>query len=392
MSLRFDPYRAMFPIGLFMGAWGVGSWLLYGFNITTIYPGTYHATIMIGGFLFLFALGFLMTAIPAFTETQSANSAELGFAILLSAMLALAGVADRPILFHRILFAQMVALIIFGARRILKRNDNPPPSFVFVGLGILFGVFGVGIICLDDVGFMSGSWRLLGHGLFFQGMMLSLVLGVGSRLIPALTGWEDPPLVQIAPSIQINLESKFLSAQILLLLGLAGFLTTSFFLEAFVNIQVGRILRAIVTTIIAIRFWKIYKFPLEKTWLSRWLWTSGWCVSIGLWGYALFPSYGIHLLHITFVGGFSLMTLMIATRVTLAHGGHGYGLEGSSKVLKWAGILILSAMVTRVLAPFTMNAYRTHLGYASLAWIVAIIFWSWVFVKKIFILSESVHE
>ena len=83
------------------------------------------------------------------------------------------------------------------------------------------------------------------------------------------------------------------------------------------------------------------------------------------------------------------MTLMIATRVTLAHGDHGYELEGSSKALKWAGILILAAMLTRIMAPFTMSAYRRHLGYASLVWILAIIFWAWVFFRKIFVLSKA---
>lgn len=373
--MRFDPYRAMFPIALFLGTWGVGSWLLYGFGLTNVYPGTYHATIMVGGFLFLFALGFLMTAIPAFTETESATPFELGTAILLSMGLAIAGILDKPVFFHGLLLVQMLALVNFGLARVFSRKDNPPPSFVFVGLGILFGLLGTGILFLEDVGHVSGRWSLLGHSLFFQGMMLSLVLGVGSRLIPALTGWEELPLTEGAPPSPSGLS---------FLLPSVALFAISFFLEAFLDVQIGRILRAVVATAVAFRFWKIQKLPYEKTWLSWWLWSSGWCTVVGLWAYALFLVYGVHLLHFTLVGGFSLMVLMIATRVTLAHGDYGYELEGSSKALKWAGILILAAMATRVLAPFTLKAYRVHLGYASLVWIVAILLWGRVFVRKIF--------
>ena len=387
LNLKFDPYRAMFPIGLFLGIWGVGSWLIYGFNLTQNYPGTYHSTLMIGGFLFLIATGFLMTAIPAFTETEVATPVELGISIFFALALAIAGIANDSILFHRLFLAQMVALLSFGVRRVLKRKNNPPPPFIFIALGILCRFFGDVIMCIEDKRALSEGWYILGHNLFFQGMMLSFVLGVGSRLLPALMGWEELPLEEsitpasLKPSLQ-NFQMPFLILVMFLL-------AASFFIEAFIDFKFGRILRALCASVIAFRFWKLHKFPLEKTWLSRWLWVSGWCVVIGLWGYATFPSYAVDLLHITFVGGFSLMTLMIATRVTLAHGDHGYDLEGTSKALKWAGVLILAAMLTRVLAPFTMDRYRTHLGYASLAWTMAIIIWACVFLKKIFLLSNS---
>ncbi len=370
-----------------MGTWGVGSWLLYGFKVTSIYPGTYHATIMIGGFLFLMAVGFLMTAIPAFTDTNKASSQELGMAIFLSLLLAIAGILNQPIIFHRCLLVEMVFLVFYGVKRVLKRKDDPPPTFIFVGFGILCGLCGMAIICLDDIGTVSGNWSMLGHNLFFQGMMLSLVLGVGSRLLPALMGWEEMPLVQITMSN--SPKPKFLTNQMWLLLILMIALGLSFFIEAFMNSQIGRTLRALVPTIIAFRFWQLHKLPLEKTWLSRWIWISGWCIVIGLWGYSLFPSYGVHLMHVTFIGGFSLLTLMIATRVTIAHGDEEYDLEGKSRGLKWAGILILAAMVTRVLAPFTMGTYRSHLGYASIMWIFALILWSFVFFKRILFHKSS---
>lgn len=375
--MKIDPYRIIFPVGIFLSFFGIGAWLPFGFKWLNAYPVNYHASIMIGGFLFLFALGFLMTAIPRFTGTETASFFELLGVSILNLALAFCCIFYFQSAFQFILFLQMIFLVVFGCRRFMKRAYNPPTSFLFLALGILAGLFSVGVRCLETSFEIPSPLKLLAHNILFQGMMLCFVLGVGSRLIPALLGWSQLPQVK-GPNKQEKRDYDFIILSVLVFL-----LAISFIVEVFVDLQLGRVLRALITTITIIKFWKVISPPKVKTWVSKWLWASSWSLIIGLWGYALFPAYGVHLLHIFFIGGLSLMTLMIATRVTLAHGDHNMDLEVSSDALKWTGILILVAMLTRVVAPFMPKTYLSHLAYASMTWLAAMITWCYVFIKKI---------
>jgi uncharacterized protein involved in response to NO len=65
-----DPYRVLFPLGLATGIAGVSVWPFYYFGITEGYSGRTHAFVQICGFLYSFAAGFLLTAIPRFTGTE----------------------------------------------------------------------------------------------------------------------------------------------------------------------------------------------------------------------------------------------------------------------------------------------------------------------------------
>ena len=75
------------------------------------------------------------------------------------------------------------------------------------------------------------------------------------------------------------------------------------------------------------------------------------------------------------------MALMIASRVTLAHGGYDTRIEISSWFITLSGALVLLAAWTRLSAPFTRN-YSHHLGYAALVWILAILVWGVFFVPR----------
>src|SRR5215510_15562617 len=66
-----DPYRIFFPLGIILGVTGVAMWPLYYFAITASYSGRVHAYVQTDGFLYAFIAGFLLTAIPRFTGTES---------------------------------------------------------------------------------------------------------------------------------------------------------------------------------------------------------------------------------------------------------------------------------------------------------------------------------
>ena len=77
------------------------------------------------------------------------------------------------------------------------------------------------------------------------------------------------------------------------------------------------------------------------------------------------------------------MILMVASRVTLSHGGHGLELEKTSKTISLTAILILLAAITRISAPW-VRSYESHLVYSALLWIIAVCVWAFVFLPKMF--------
>ena len=87
--------------------------------------------------------------------------------------------------------------------------------------------------------------------------------------------------------------------------------------------------------------------------------------------------------HVLFVGGFSLLILAVATRVTLSHGGHGLGQERRSWPLRIGLMMGLTAMLARIGAPFAPVSYFEHLAFAAVFWMGGMICWGFYIVKMI---------
>lgn len=289
---------------------------------------------------------------------------------------ALAAVA--PVIFHLAAVLTLSFLVVFFARRVLTSTMKVPDNFIFVGAGIGFGLFGGAMLLAYDVGLLPAAVLWPASTLLNQATMLFLILGIGGRLVRALLGW-GPPVVQFGEQKGSAMAVSFI---------LCTLLIAGFFVEFFWSIPFGRVIKAIAVSWLAVTSWKIYRFPRIKGQLARWLWVATWGLVVGLWTHALLPSFGMHAFHIVFVSGFGLMTLMIASRVTLAHGGYDLIIEHKSKVILATGILVIVAAFTRVTAPLVAAMYMRHLMYAGLVWVLAVLVWSVGFVPRIFLLKS----
>jgi uncharacterized protein involved in response to NO len=378
-----EPYRLFFPLGALSAILGTMLWIAFPFGALSVYPGVHHPDLMIGSFLFAFSAGFLMTAIPQFTGSHAATRAEPGAAIALFLAALAVGFMRERLAFHAISLVSLLALARFAARRFRARTYDPPRFFVFVGLGLLFGIGELAVLALGDLGVFAGahgaSWRLLAKLIYTQGMMLSLILGIGTHLLPAIWGWSDLP-IQIT---RFDASPKRELHPLLRIAPLALLLVLSFFVEAFWRAEPALAIRAGLATFLGVRHWKLLRKPRTKGRLAFWLWISAWSLVLGLWAPAFVPVYSMHALHLVFIGGFGLMTLMIASRVSLAHGGYGVRIELRSRVFTVIGGLALLAAAARIAAPWVPKGYAPHLAYASICWILAVIAWLAVFLPKI---------
>src|SRR5215831_12184714 len=188
-----EPYRIFFPLGMLFGLCGVAIWPLYSFGVTATYSGRSHVLVQIFGFLYAFIAGFLLTAVPRFTGTEPPAMITQ---IALASVLTISVVASELRAFALGSIAFVVAhaiLLTLVARRFARRKQNPPATFVLIGLGLLAGAAGALLMSGVALDLISASWDLLGKRLLTEGMVMLLVLGVGGFLGPRLLGFAPAP-------------------------------------------------------------------------------------------------------------------------------------------------------------------------------------------------------
>lgn len=369
---QMDAYRYFFPAGLVMGLWGVLLWILFPWNLVE-YPGLRHPEIMSGGFFLFFVSGFLMTAAPKFTSSFEPTRWDQRLSFIFIASLFVSLLPESRIYFYFVEVLLFGFLAYFLARRFLHRKSNPPDSFLFVGFGVAIGFLGSGIFFLGEIVKLSGELHTLARLFLLQGYLLCLVLGVGSRLVPALLGWTAAPT-----------EAGRVKPRLGIFAALAVVLLITFILESLRFQILSQVLRALVVSCVAFGFWKLHRLPKRRAVQSLWLWVSAWSLLLGQWSICFFPDYRIHLLHVVLVSGLALMTFMIASRVILAHGRHDMEWEKTSKGLFFGGLLLCLAGFTRLSAAFAPHIYQSHLLYAAYTWTLGLLIWGAFFLPKIY--------
>ena len=206
----------------------------------------------------------------------------------------------------------------------------------------------------------------IGGRLFYLNFVLLLCVGIGSKLIPML--------LRIGYNGYQRTE-EFWAIGLLL--------TGACFLEVYVDIELGNFLRAAIITYVFFRHWKahLFKGPNSSVGMGVRIATfsmlSG---AIGLW---LFPEYRLESLHLLYVSGFSLLTLMVASRVILAHGNHDLQLEEKNWFIRIPVAMIALAAATRVSAVFIEGGYERHLAFAAFSFIMGCLLWCYFFLPKL---------
>jgi uncharacterized protein involved in response to NO len=359
-----EPYRIFFPLGIVFGLAGVAIWPLYTFGITASYSGRAHAMVQTDGFLYAFIAGFLLTAVPRFTGTKP-PSRPVQYWLAAILIVSVAASELRAFAVGTTMFvAAHAMLLVLLARRFVRRQQNPPASFVVIGIGLVAGALGALISAGVALEIAPASWDLIGKRMLTEGMVLLLVLGVGGFLGPRLLG-----LATLPQPGQSHAGSTLPWA----VAGLTIFISVP--AEYGLDLAWMAIIRAAVVTATIIPALQLWRAPVARTTLSWTVWIANWVMVAGVWHVAFAPRYRVDFLHMLFIGGFSLLILAVATRVTLSHGGKDPTLERRSWPLRIGLTLGLIAMLARVGAPFAVASYFEHLAFAALLWMAGVLCW-----------------
>ncbi len=183
-----EPYRLFFPLGILFLLSGSVIWVPKIWGSLDSYPVFLHRSLMLNGFVASFIAGFLMTAAPRFSQTESSRFFEIASFMLITLVGLFFAAIDAESIVFFISSVQAFILLTFMLSRIKTRKANPPFSFIFVIVGL--GLWLVsGVLCA----FTSDSVFTKLH---YEGAISAIIIGVGCRLIPAILGHSEIILPQ----------------------------------------------------------------------------------------------------------------------------------------------------------------------------------------------------
>lgn len=353
------------------GVLGAALWIFFKLGWIELYPAASHANLMIGGFLFSYALGFLWTAIPRFLQAPMPRPRELAVLVSAMAVTPVLGLLADPTLFYGATLIALVQTALFGRARFRLRRSAPPPSFLFLMAGISFAIVSLCVLIVSPFVELPGLIEAFARTFFLKGFVLCLILGVGQKLLPVLLGWHPMPsgggerfrIDSIAPPILLAL--------------LAGVL-----LEAVGELRWAGFAYAAALASAGLLRMKLGRLPRTRSALAYGVWLSGLAVALSPLSLAYDPGFAVHFWHLVFISGMGLMTLFVSLRVLLSHSGQEFLRWEKKPALYLMGALILLASFTRVTAPLLGPASLfSHYAYAAGAWIAALLIWCFYFVR-----------
>ncbi len=332
-----DPYKIFFPLGVFAGTVGVLFWFLFEARYIEFYPRESHGNLMFFGMLWPFVIGFLMTAIPRMTSTPGPTYLEVALAILLA-------FCQLVFNFRNLVFASVVlfglqalVLLAFIVRRFWISRRIPFPGFIFLPLAFVQAEAGVWLFAFSLV---SRETALLLAG---EAFLMNLTLGLGSRLIPMISRM---PAARPPSETQTG-ETWVKPVAVALVLNLG------YVLEALGFATAGRALRLIAILAACFLLLDLHRRPQQ------------WSVSgVGFKVALLFVltgqtvvlfGGGLPAQHLVYIGGFGLITLLVSTRVVLAHGGADLSYEIGSRRLGAMVACVSMAALLRWWAGYGFN-------------------------------------
>ncbi|MEO6742053.1 MAG: NnrS family protein, partial [Chthoniobacteraceae bacterium] len=355
LSLRpAEPFRIFFPLATLLGLSGVSLWPLFFSGLHKFYPGPMHARLMIEGFLAGFVIGFLGTALPRLLSAPPLNRGELWTLVALYLTTAGLHIGEQPRAGD---VAFIVLMLCFGGcmiTRVRRRTELPPPGFVLVAFGFLSGLVGPLLWLCGTQGWVSGRLTMFGAMLLNQAFVLFLLLGVGTFLLPRFLR-----LRNVRPMAEERTASRgwLLRAAFSCATGIA--LLASFWIEA------GDMLSPTAAWLRAVAAvgYLMAMIPFHRQ--SDPLRTAAFAAQIALLAlvvglvFPLFwPAQRVAGMHVVFLGGFSLITFTVATRVVLGHSGNETLFDTRLPSLQIAMLLLLTGSVLRAVGDFLPT--RSH--------------------------------
>jgi len=364
-----EPFRIFFPLGLFLGAIGVALWPLFVWHAVEFYPAQAHVRLMIEGLMGSFIIGFLGTAGPRLLDASPLIVAETCALFGLQIVTAFLHLAQRQTAGDIVFLTLLLFFAGMMAKRAGARNDLPPPHFVLVIFGLFNAIAGIFLITAAKSFTKDSFVNQLGSLMLNEGFVLFPILGVGAFFFPKLLGGAkpEPSDLRIATAVWIKRAVMAVLTAVVI--------WSSFVLEALGWIRAAALVRGLTTLTYFVTQGHLLERPNGPPFLANCFRLGALLLVTGLFLPLILPGYRLASLHLTFIGGFSVILFTVSTRVIIGHAGQSHLFQKRLRFLVAALTLLVIAMIARVGADFIPPARNSHLVYAALIWLLAAIIW-----------------
>ena len=83
------------------------------------------------------------------------------------------------------------------------------------------------------------------------------------------------------------------------------------------------------------------------------------------------------------MGGFAVITFVVATRVAFGHSGNLQRLKAGNRWLIISVGMMLFGMATRISGDFWPKIMASHYNYGALLWAAGVFLWAWKVLPKV---------
>jgi len=378
-----EPFRIFFPIGLLLGAIGVALWPLFVWHAIGFYPAQAHVRLMIEGLMGSFIIGFLGTAGPRLLDASPLIAAETCALLALQIVSAFLHLTQRQTAGDTVFLVLFLLFLGLMARRARARHDLPPPHFVLVLFGLFNAIIGIFLITAAKSITNGLFLNQLGGLMLNEGFVLFPILGVGAFFFPKLLGGAKPE-----PS-DLRIASALWRKRAAIAALAALVIWSSFVLEALGWTRTAALVRGLTTLTYFVTQGHLLERPSGPPFLAQCFRVGALLLVAGLFLPAVLPAYRVANLHLSFIGGFSIIVFTVSTRVILGHAGQSHLFRERLRFLIAALALLVVATIARVGADFILPARNSHLVYAALIWLLAAAVWAWALLPKLLVSGDE---
>ena len=160
-------------------------------------------------------------------------------------------------------------------------------------------------------------------------------------------------------------------------------MAASFVVEWRGSVGGGYLLRALLAWGLLLGAGELWRPPGRSGW-NRWLiWWAGWLTPAGLALVVLWPAQRVAALHLTFIGGFALLALGVATQVSLGHQGYEQLKNGRPWPLALLVLGLAGALAARLALAGADERFYLYLGVAAASLLAGVAVWAGFLLPKL---------
>lgn len=382
-ELAAEPFRLFFPAGVLAGIVGAALWPLHFAGVAGMYPGIPHARIMACGLFGAFIIGFLGTAMPRMLSAGPLLVWQVMPLVAIHVAMIVAFACSKVFFGDMLFLVLLASFIALMASRARQRKDTPPPGFILVGLSFLSITAGIALAVLQHFRELDVFWVTLQRLLSYQGFVLLPILGIGPFILPRLFGMQSQ---HDFPEMRIPVAAWWRKAALAFAAG--ALVIASFFIEANGWYRLAHALRFAAALSYILVEMPFHRAPAVNA-LGVAVRIAFVGIVAGFLAVAIFPAYRVGLLHLTLVGGFAVITFVVATRVVFGHSGNLALLKGRNRWLLAAIGLMLLGMATRISGDFWPKVLVSHYTYGAVLWIAGVLLWSAYVLPKVLVIDTE---